>query len=274
MTAIGWRDRLEAFFELRARQICERPTVDDLCYIAGRNPILWSDTALLNDLKFSILDLLQVNQGSKVLEVGCAAGFLAKLIAPNVKKFVGIDLADAPLAVAKKLELPNADFLKADGEKLRFSNREFDGAFCYDVFSNFPTFSDGEPIIREMLRVVKPGGRVLVGSIPDESKMEILQEIAGKLAGGFTQMKERAPLTTLSRKPGSSRIRMLARYFRLLNNNPDRSIEISPEIVSYYFQKSDFLTLGEKLGVKTRVLEIHPLNPYFGTRFNVIFVAQ
>lgn len=44
-----WQDRLEAFFELRARQISDEPTPEDLCYIAGRNPPLWTDQSLLSD---------------------------------------------------------------------------------------------------------------------------------------------------------------------------------------------------------------------------------
>lgn len=58
----GWRERLEAFFELRASSITERPTLEDLCYIAGRNPRLWADERLLDDLRFDMLALMKVVQ--------------------------------------------------------------------------------------------------------------------------------------------------------------------------------------------------------------------
>lgn len=272
MTDRDWQERLEAFFELRARQISEKPTLDDLCYVAGRNPFLWTDQSLLADLKSNLVDLMQLGQDCKVLEVGCAAGLLAQLVAPNVGKYVGVDLAEAPLGVARRLGLDNADFRQGAGENLQFGDRAFDAAFCYDVFSNFPAFQTGEPIIREMLRVVRPGGRVLIGSVPDRSQVEQSQQIAARLAAGFGAQLARPPLQTMvkTRKLGS-----LARVASYLGFGKDAVAEpIKPEIVSYDFLKEDFIDLGKRLQVETQIVDIHPRNPYRGTRFNVIFVAK
>jgi SAM-dependent methyltransferase len=270
-----WRDRLEAFFELRARSISDKPTLEDLCYIAGRNPRLWTDERLMDDLSVNLLDLMRVNQSSVVLEVGCAAGFIASLVAPNVGKYIGVDLAEAPLTVARRLGLSNADFYKAYGENLKFSNEEFDSAFCYDVFSNFPNFADGERIIQEMLRVVRPGGRVLVGSIPDREKTEESQEIAKRLASGFGQQIDRAPLGSfVKNNMESGRLDKIANYLGIGGNGKVTSAEIRPEIVSYYFDKEDFLALGQRLRVETQIVDIHSLNPYVGTRFNAVFMAR
>ena len=49
---------------------------------------------------------------------------------------------------------------------------------------------------------------------------------------------------------------------------------VTPEIVCYYFAKGDFRKFGERLGVATTITDIHPLNPYVGTRFNVIFTRR
>lgn len=272
MTDRDWQEKLEAFFELRARQISEVPTLDDLCYLAGRNPLLWTDQSLLCDLKSHISALMQLDQSSKVLEVGCAAGLLASLVAPNVCKYTGIDLAEAPLRVARRLKLDNAEFHKGDGQNLQFGDCEFDAAFCYDVFSNFPTFETGEIIIREMLRVVRSGGRVLIGSIPDRSEIEQSQQVSTRLAAGFGAQQSRPPLQTLVKAGKASLVSKLSSYLRLTAKEFVR--EIKPEIVSYYFSKDDFITLGKHLQVETRITDIHPRNPYVGTRFNVIFTAK
>ena len=275
----GWRERLEAFFELRASSITERPTLEDLCYIAGRNPRLWADERLLDDLRFDMLALMKVGQSSSILEVGCAAGFLAKVVGPSVSEYTGVDLADAPLAVAKRLGLTNANFERARGESLQFPDRRFDAAFCYDVFSNFPSFAVGEPIIAEMLRVVKPQGRVLVGSIPDREKAEELQAVANNLTTKFEQEfgpeAERAPLGTIRKseqRPGPGA--KIARLLGLRKLSAPISLEIKPEIISYYFDRKDFVELGRRLGVETRIVDIHPLNPYYGTRFNAVFESR
>jgi 2-polyprenyl-3-methyl-5-hydroxy-6-metoxy-1,4-benzoquinol methylase len=272
MTDRDWQEKLEAFFELRARQISEEPTLDDLCYLAGRNSLLWTDQSLLCDLRSHILDLMQLDQNSEVLEVGCAAGLLASLVAPDVRKYTGIDLAETPLRVARRLKFNNAEFHIGNGQNLQFGDREFDAAFCYDVFSNFPTFEAGEMIIREMLRVVRSGGRVLVGSIPDRSEIEQSQQISIRLAAGFGVQQSRPPLQTLVKTGKVGLLSKLSSHLGLASKQTVR--EIKPEIVSYYFSKDDFIRLGKRLQVETRITDIHPRNPYVGTRFNVIFIAK
>lgn len=267
----GWRDRLEAFFELRARQVSDDPTLEDLCYIAGRNPLVWSDEVLLDDLRSSIMAMLNADHRSSVLEVGCAAGFLARLIAPDVGKFVGIDIAEAPLTVARRLNLKNAAFVKAEGERLKFPDGQFDSAFCYDVFSNFPSFEAGEGIILEMLRVVRQGGRVVIGNVPDRAKIDELQSVARDLAIRLGQPSEREPITPLKRPEANSGIaqKIMA---RLGFGKPMPDVEIRPEIISYYFDRSSFSRFGQRYGLDAEILEIHALNPYVGTRFNAVFV--
>ena len=165
-TTDPWRERLKAFFDVRSQAVDGAPTMQDLCFIAGREPRIWCEPTMQEDLARSILTSLNVNEQSTVLEVGSAAGFLAKLVAPHVGLFVGVDLSEDSLNVARRLRLPNARFLQADGGALPCPDESFDGIFCYDVFTNFPNFLDSEPLIREMIRVVKRGRHVLVGSIP------------------------------------------------------------------------------------------------------------
>lgn len=267
-----WQEKLEAFFELRARQISETPTLDDLCYVAGRNPFLWTDPILLDDLKSHLLDLMRVDQNSAVLEVGCAAGLLASLVAPNVGKYTGVDLAEAPLRVAQRLKLGNAEFRKGDGQKLEFGNGEFDAAFCYDVFSNFPKFETGEKIIRDMLRTVRSGGRVLIGSVPDRNQIERTQQIATRLAAGFGAQSSRPPIETMVKAGKAGALSKFSHYLGLSTTNAVR--EIKPEIVSHWFSKDDFIQLGRRLRVETQITDIHANNPYVGTRFNAIFIAK
>ncbi|WP_375775726.1 class I SAM-dependent methyltransferase [Bradyrhizobium sp. ma5] len=270
-----WRDRLEAFFELRARQVASEPTLDDLCYIAGRNPALWTDEHLLADMKASIVGLLHLNDASSVLEVGCAAGLVALLVAPCTSKYVGVDLAEAPIQVARQLKLQNATFMQGEGERLQFGDRKFDAAFCYDVLSNFPSFASAEPLIMEMLRVVRPGGRVLIGSVPDQSKISEAQEIAERLAAGFLAQADRPPLTSLIKtKPKSSWFWKALGPLGFAGGAAKQSVEVKPQVTSYCFNKEDFISFGERAQLETKVVDIHPLNPYRGTRFNVLFIAK
>jgi ubiquinone/menaquinone biosynthesis C-methylase UbiE len=252
---------LRAFFHERADEIAGVPTIEDLCFVSGREPRLWTDPEMRADLAASIVAGCGADQASNVLEVGCAAGYLAQLVAPRVGRYTGIDLADAPLRIARRLGLGNAIFRKADGAKLPFADGVFDAAFCYDVYTNFPRFEDGAGLIRDMLRVVKPGGRVLVGSIPDSGTEADYVAHVGKVLG--TLETRYGPVR---QRPAAGDPGFLARLRRRWS-----APSAKPEIVCYYFRQGDFRDLGRELDVPVEVADIHARNPYAGYRFNAIY---
>jgi len=254
-----WQRSLARFFAERATELGDAPSFEDLCYVSGRDPRLWQQPGLYDDMIASIMTLTASSRESEVLEVGCAAGLIARGVAPHVGRYTGVDLARAPLAVARRLGLPNASFRRADGARLPFRPASFDAAFCYDVFTNFPNVVDGVPVIADMTRVVRPGGRVLVGSIPDLS-----------LKGAFeTRVAEVA--AALDAKYGTLPPRPTAPRRSIVDRLTARFAGAQPEIVCYYFRREDFVAIGESLGVETEILDIHTMNPYFGYRFNVVY---
>lgn len=248
--AENWKGALKHFFAQRATHIGSAPTLDDLCFISGRDARLWTQKGLIEDLAASLVSQLDVNQTSSVLEVGCASGFIAQALAPHVGRYTGVDLAEDALHVAGRLGLANARFLQSDGSRLPCASDEFDAALCYDVFTNFPSFADGIGIIEEMLRVVRPGGRVLIGSIPDHDRKEAYEKRVAEVS------------SSLDREFGPAPVR--AQTQSLVEG-------VTPGIVCYYFSRQDFEMLGRRLGVVTQVLDIHALNPYVGYRFNVLY---
>ena len=218
-----------------------------------------------DDLARSIVSSCKADSSSRVLEVGCAAGFLAQLVAPMVGRYEGIDISADALRIARRLRLPNAKFKKADGERLPFPVGHFDAAFCYDVYTNFPRFEDGAGLISEMLRVVKPGGHVLVGSIADASKEAAYIEIAAKVGADFD--KKYGPIPT--RPEATKRQTILDKLLDRFREAPPQ-----PAVVSYYFRKQDFIDLAAKLGASIEITDIHARHPFVGYRFNAIFRRQ
>ncbi|HYN16174.1 MAG TPA: methyltransferase domain-containing protein [Terriglobales bacterium] len=100
---------------------------------------------------------------SRVLEVACGPGFLALAFAARCREAVGLDLTDAPLAIAEKNRrergLANVRFQRGDADRLPFADGEFDVVVCRFAFHHFE-----EPgrVLREMARVCRPQGRVAV----------------------------------------------------------------------------------------------------------------
>jgi ubiquinone/menaquinone biosynthesis C-methylase UbiE len=255
-----WKESLELFFSNRANDITG-DSFEEFCYVSGRDPRLWGILNLYRNLIDSIINLLDAQYDSKILEVGCATGFIAKDLHLKVQ-YTGVDLSQKIIKVAKRLIPNGAKFVVSDGSDLLFSDNSFDGAFCYDVFTNFPSFSEGEKIIMEMNRVVKPGKKILIGSVPDiKSKQDFLaavQETIGKLDLNY------GPPKVFKAKEGFIK-RIYLSIFRR------KKINVKPEIICYYFNKNDFKELGTRLGLECNIFDIDRIHPYFGFRFNVVY---
>jgi SAM-dependent methyltransferase len=94
-----------------------------------------------------------------LLEVGIGDGENVALL-PRGLRISGIDIAERPLAACRDRHAGRGLFLAlAEGERIPFADRSFDAVLCVGGF-NF--FSDPEGALREMARVTRPGGRVVV----------------------------------------------------------------------------------------------------------------
>jgi SAM-dependent methyltransferase len=108
---------------------------------------------------------LELEPGSRVLEIGCGSGGYALQVAATTGcSVVGIDLNDAgvrngnSLAIAQNLSHRVA-FEQCDVSKgLPFGDAVFDGVFANDVLCHI---SGRHAVLRETFRVLKPLGRLL-----------------------------------------------------------------------------------------------------------------
>lgn len=259
MTGTDWEAMSREFFDRRAAG-ASGASLEDLCFVSGRDPRLWSDPAMCEDLFASITGGLAAGPGSSILEVGCASGFIAAGLAPRVGAYLGVDVARQAVAVARRHGIPRTKFSVADGRRLPFKDSAFDAVLCYDVFTNFPGFGFGASIIREMFRVVRPGGRAMVGSVPDAACADRMAVRAAEVSAD------------LERRFGALPVRPeLAPRRSWLERLGFRSARPAA-ITCYEFRREDFESLARELGAVLLLEDVHPLNPYRGLRFNAIFL--
>lgn len=107
-----------------------------------------------------------------VLDVACGGGLVARAFAPQVRHATGIDVTPAMLDTARKAAaekgLTNISWEQGDVTTLPYA----DGAFTI-VATRFSFHHFVEPlaVLKEMVRVCAPGGRiVVVDSCPSEDK--------------------------------------------------------------------------------------------------------
>jgi len=258
-TGDKWKKALTGFFAERAYELGPNPDLADHCYVSGRDPRAWADRRDYDDLINSIVVQLNLTSESRILEVGCATGFIALGLAPRVSHYTGVDLAKPALAVAQSLRLPNAKFHESDGAKLPFPDNSFDAAVCHDVFINLPSWDVGESIIKEMIRVVRSGSPILIGSTPDEEKREEFEKRVTEVQAELSAKYGEAPV----HKERGNRWRYLLR--RILK-------QPTPAVGCYYYKRGQFLDCAERLNVRVDILDVHPRSPYYGMRFNARFI--
>jgi SAM-dependent methyltransferase len=107
--------------------------------------------------------------GSRVLEIGCATGrIVSTAVAAKGCAGTGIDISPEAIAYARRV----ADYLEAstefvvgDGMDLPFADGSFDVVLSEGVIEHF-THEGTERMVREHVRVCRPGGRVLI-SVPN-----------------------------------------------------------------------------------------------------------
>ncbi len=103
-------------------------------------------------------DLARVGASSRALDVATGTGDLAIELASRGAFVTGVDFSPAMLDLARN-KAPDVEFEEGDALALRFADGEFDAATVGFGARNFADLDKG---LRELARVTKPGGRVVV----------------------------------------------------------------------------------------------------------------
>ncbi len=99
---------------------------------------------------------------ARILDVATGTGAQARAFAARGGIVVGIDLSEAMLDVAqRKTSLKNVSFCRADAVDLPFPDQSFDLSSISFALHEMPR-SIRERVVREMARVTKPGGSVIL----------------------------------------------------------------------------------------------------------------
>lgn len=128
---------------------------------------LYSRSRLLASLQRAALSELEPRADDRILDVACGAGKLVRAVAPQVSRAVGVDLSPAMIEAARRRTAADPaapadtiEFAVGAGDDLPFRDGEFTAVITTTAFHHFP---DPAGSVREMVRVLAPGGRIVIG---------------------------------------------------------------------------------------------------------------
>ncbi len=117
--------------------------------------------AIFADWSMPVIEAAGIGPGTRVLDVACGTGIVARTAAPLVGadgQVVGVDLNPAMLAVAERVA-PTVEWRQGPADELPVETGSFDVVTCQMAMMFFP---DRRAALVEMARAVGPGGRVVV----------------------------------------------------------------------------------------------------------------
>ena len=128
-----------------------------------------------------ILDLAGSVKSLRVLDVGCGDGMLLTALARKGALGTGVDASPTMLSAGRaraKAASLDITFVEGDARALPFPDATFDLATAVTVLCFVP---DAEHAVREIARVLRPGGRLVIGELGRYSLWAAKRRISGWL---------------------------------------------------------------------------------------------
>ncbi len=120
----------------------------------------------INPLRAGFIDSKVELCGSKVIDIGCGGGILSEAMARRGAHVTGIDMGEAPLAVARLHLLESGldiSYHKASAETFAAEHAgTFDVVTCLEMLEHVP---DPSAVIKACATLLKPGGNLFVSTI-------------------------------------------------------------------------------------------------------------
>ncbi len=170
-TVLAWSERvlpnLKAIWDEVEFSVYDKNFYDSQEFIEEEDfiPLLRNQTRIIWPLEKEVLKKHGLNSGMRVADICCGCGDVPLMICRDFKPsyILGIDHSEAAIAHARHLQsgfsIHNAEFQRGDATSLMLHDNVFDFVLCR---LSLQIFSQPDLILKELIRITKPGGRVYV----------------------------------------------------------------------------------------------------------------
>lgn len=165
-----------------------------------------------------ILHYIKYLSKDKMLELGCGTGHWSEFFSRSGFHVTAIDESDAMLELAKRKEIKNVVFQKADAENLPFPDRQFQAIACITMLE---FVKDINRVMDEIDRILVPGGTLIMGCLNALSEIGKSKDNDPVFKHGrFFLPEEVRVLLSRFGEPSLSEGVYLSPEYKLLDNTP------------------------------------------------------
>jgi ubiquinone/menaquinone biosynthesis C-methylase UbiE len=120
----------------------------------------------------------RVDKGETLREVGAGTGWWSRFFSGRGYYVNGVDVSTKMIVIASMKKIPDARFQIADGHALPFQDGSFDASAA---ITTIEFAKDPERIISEMIRCIKPGGRLILGVLNGDALLNKKRKEKGNI---------------------------------------------------------------------------------------------
>ncbi|MEM7196122.1 MAG: bifunctional 2-polyprenyl-6-hydroxyphenol methylase/3-demethylubiquinol 3-O-methyltransferase UbiG [Pseudomonadota bacterium] len=180
----------------------------------------------INPLRLDFINQRSLLHGKKVLDIGCGGGILSESMVGLGAEVTAIDMAEAPLNVARLHALEsgvNVDYRKVTAEDLADSEPEsWDIVTCLEMLEHVP---DPSSVVAACAKLVRPGGDVYFSTINRNPKSfifaivgaEYILKLLPKGTHEYAKFIKPSELTEWSGRAGLEAKEMTGMHYNPLN---------------------------------------------------------
>jgi len=124
--------------------------------------------------------LSKIREGSKVVDFGCGRGRILKLLLNRAELLVGVDHSRKMLNYCEELfkKHKHVRCHLSDVRSTPLRDDIFDYTLC--MYATFGSFHEPEKVLKEMIRVTKPGGKIILSVYSEDALDTVLKMYESK----------------------------------------------------------------------------------------------
>lgn len=129
-------------------------------------------------IKNKLLNLQILKKDMTIMDLGAGDGYLSRAVAKFVKKVIAVDISGKMLKELKKKArdngIKNIETLESDGQDVPIEKETVD-CLCANMYLHH--IENPDTAIKEMYRVLKPGGKIYISDFAEHSDLELKEKM-------------------------------------------------------------------------------------------------